>query len=197
VEPDVLETRRKRLEDFVRFRRESLTGDEKGEAQVFLDRLFRALGHAGVFEAGATPEQRVRRRDRGGTAFADLVWKPRVLIEMKKEGQDLSRHYRQAFEYWIDLVPDRPKFVVLCNFDEFWIYDLDQQLEEPVDRVALDDLPQRWEALAFLFPVEERPVFQNDLVAVTRESAALVSGVFNRLVTRGVPRIDAQRVTRL
>jgi hypothetical protein len=197
VEPDVLETRRKRLEDFVRFRRESLTGDEKGEAQVFLDRLFRALGHAGVFEAGATPEQRVRRRDRGGTAFADLVWKPRVLIEMKKEGQDLSRHYRQAFEYWIDLVPDRPKFVVLCNFDEFWIYDLDRQLEEPVDRVALDDLPQRWEALAFLFPVEERPVFQNDLVAVTRESAALVSGVFNRLVTRGVPRIDAQRVTRL
>jgi hypothetical protein len=197
VEPDVVETRRKRLEDFVRFRRESLTGDEKGEAQVFLDRLFRALGHAGVFEAGATPEQRVRRRDRGGTAFADLVWKPRVLIEMKKEGQDLSRHYRQAFEYWIDLVPDRPKFVVLCNFDEFWIYDLDQQLEEPVDRVALDDLPQRWEALAFLFPVEERPVFQNDLVAVTRESAALVSGVFNRLVTRGVPRIDAQRVTRL
>lgn len=193
VELDVLETRRERLEEFVRFRRESLTGDEKGEAQVFLDRFFRALGHEGVFEAGATLEQRVRRRDRGGTAFADLVWKPRVLIEMKKEGQDLSRHYRQAFEYWIDLVPDRPKFVVLSNFDEFWIYDLDQQLEEPVDRVDLDDLPQRWEALAFLFPVEERPVFQNDLVAVTRESAALVSGVFNRLVARGIARVDAQR----
>lgn len=193
MELDVLETRRERLEEFVRFRRESLTGDEKGEAQVFLDRLFRALGHDGVFEAGATLEQRVQRRDRGGTAFADLVWKPRVLIEMKREGQDLARHYRQAFEYWIDLVPDRPKFVVLCNFDEFWVYDLDQQLEEPVDRVALDDLPQRWEALAFLFPVEERPVFQNDLVEVTRESAALVSGVFNRLVGRGIARIDAQR----
>jgi len=193
MELDALETRRVRLEEFVRFRRESLSGDEKGEAQVFLDRLFRALGHEGVFEAGATLEQRVRRRDRGGTAFADLVWKPRVLIEMKKEGQDLSRHYRQAFEYWIDLVPDRPKFVVLCNFDEFWIYDLDQQLEEPVDRVHLDDLPQRWEALAFLFPGEERPVFRNDLVAVTRESAALVSGVFNQLIDRGVARVDAQR----
>jgi hypothetical protein len=144
AENPALDERRARLDEFVRFRQETLTGDEKGEAQVFLDRLFRAMGHEGVFEAGATLEQRVQRHDRGGTAFADLVWKPRVLIEMKKEGQDLARHYRQAFEYWINLVPDRPRFVVLCNFDEFWVYDLDLQLEEPVDRVDLDDLPRRW-----------------------------------------------------
>jgi hypothetical protein len=193
TENPALDERRGRLEEFVRFRRESLTGDEKGEAQVFLDRFFQALGHAGVFEAGATLEQRIKKHDQRGTAFADLVWKPRVLVEMKKEGQDLARHYRQAFEYWIDLVPDRPHYVVLCNFDEFWVYDLNQQLEEPVDRVALDDLPERWEALAFLFPVEERPTFQNDLVAVTRDSAALVSGVFNRLIERGVDRDAAQR----
>ena len=115
-----LVARREQLEEFVRYRRENLRGDEKGEAQVFLDRLFKALGHDGVFEAGATLEQRVTGRDRSGTAFADLVWKPRVLIEMKKGGEDLTRHYRQAFEYWIDLVPDRPHYVVLCNFDEFW-----------------------------------------------------------------------------
>ena len=115
-DPDQL---RPQLEEFVRYRHEHLRGDEKGEAQVFLDRLFRGFGHAGVFEAGATLEERVQRRDNGGTAFADLVWKPRVLIEMKRGGEDLRRHYRQAFEYWIDLVPDRPAYVVLCNFDEF------------------------------------------------------------------------------
>src|SRR5665811_1970012 len=130
--PEELPTR---LEELVRYRQEQLRGDEKGEAQVFLDRLFRALGHGGVFEAGATLEQRVRRRDNGGTAFADLVWRPRVLIEMKRAGQDLTRHYRQAFEYWIDLVPDRPQYMVLCNFDEFWVYDLNVQLDVPVHRL--------------------------------------------------------------
>jgi hypothetical protein len=184
---------RERLEGFVRYRKEHLTGDEKGEAQVFLENLFRALGHEGVRQAGATLEQRVARRDNRGTAYADLVWKPRVLIEMKKAGRDIQRDYRQAFEYWIDLVPDRPRYVVLCNFDDFWVYDLDRQLEEPVERVKLEELPYRFEALAFLLPVEERPTFRNDLVAVTRDSAAKVSGVFNRLVARGVERDVAQR----
>lgn len=184
---------RQSLEDFVRYRKEHLTGDEKGEAQVFLENLFRAFGHEGVKQAGAMLERRIKKRDNAGTAYADLEWKPRVLIEMKKAGRDLRRDYRQAFEYWIDLVPDRPQYVVLCNFDEFWIYDLNRQLDEPVDRIGIDDLSRRWEALAFLLPREEKPSFGNDLVAVTRETAAMVSAVFNRLVARGIDRDDAQR----
>ena len=43
---------------------------------------------------------RVPRRDQGGAAFADLVWKPVVLVEMKKRGTDLRKHYRQALDYW-------------------------------------------------------------------------------------------------
>src|SRR5687767_15906814 len=97
---------RERLDSLVRYRTEHLRGDEKGEAAIFLENLFRALGHEGVRQAGATLEQRVKKRDNGGTAYADLAWQPRVLIEMKRSGRDLSRDYRQAFEYWIDLVPD-------------------------------------------------------------------------------------------
>jgi hypothetical protein len=181
------------LSAFVHYRHGHLRGDEKGEAAIFLENLFRAMGHEGVRQAGATLEQRIKKRDNGGTAYADLEWKPRVLIEMKRAGRDLARDYRQAFEYWIDLVPDRPAYVVLCNFDEFWVYDLNRQLEEPVDRVLLDELPRRWEALAFLLPQEEKPTFGNDLVAVTRGTAAMVSAIFNRLVERGVEREPAQR----
>jgi hypothetical protein len=184
---------RDRLATFVDWWRANIIGDEKGQSQVFLDRFFKALGHGGVFEAGATLEERIRAKSRGGTAFADLVWKPRVLIEMKKRGQDLARHYRQAFEYWIDLVPDRPEYVVLCNFDEFWVYDLNSQLEEPVDRILVEDLPRRWDAFAFLLPRQEQPTFGNDLVAVTRETAAMVSRLFNRIVERGIDRDSAQR----
>lgn len=183
---------RERLDSFIRYRHEHLKGDEKGEAAIFLENLFQALGHEGVRQAGATLEHRIQRRDHGGTAYADLEWRPHVLIEMKKAGRDLQKDYRQAFEYWIDLVPDRPKFVILCNFDEFWIYDLNRQLDEPVDRVDLNDLSRRWEALAFLLPEPEVPSFGNDLIAVTRETAALVSRIFNQLVSR-VPRDTAQR----
>lgn len=107
--------------EFVAWVQAHLTGDEKGEAQIFLDRLFQAFGHAGLKEAGATLEMRVTKAAEagGGTAFADLVWKPVVLVEMQKRGADLQKHYRQAFDYWTRLTGGRPRYVVLCNFDEF------------------------------------------------------------------------------
>jgi len=70
----------------------TLKGDEKGEAQVFCDRLFQAFGHGGYKEAGATLEFRVKGVG-GRTKFADLLWRPRLLIEMKKRGEKLQRHY--------------------------------------------------------------------------------------------------------
>jgi len=39
-----------------------LKGDEKGEAQVFCDRLFQGFGHKGYKEAGATLEHRIKRK---------------------------------------------------------------------------------------------------------------------------------------
>lgn len=180
------------LAAFVAWCGEHIRGDEKGEAQLFLDHLFRAFGHAGLKEAGAVCEDRVKK-DGGGTAFADLVWKPVVLVEMKKRGADLSRHYRQAFDYWTRLVPGRPRYVVLCNFDEFWIYDFETQMDAPVDTVALADLPQRWGPLAFLGAVPSAPTFGNRHEEVTRQAADLLAEVFNCLVVRGIDRDTAQR----
>jgi hypothetical protein len=112
---------REKLSDFVARCRKHITGDEKGQAQIFLDRLFQAFDQGGSLDVGGSPEFRIRKADEdgGGTAFADYVWKPVVLIEMKKRGENLQKHYRQAFDYWTRLVPNRPRYVVLCNFDEF------------------------------------------------------------------------------
>ena len=128
-----------------------------------------------------------------GTSFADLIWKPRLLLEMKKRGENLFHHYQQAFDYWIHAVPNRPRYVVLCNFDEFRIYDFDKQIDEPVDTVALADLPRRYPALNFLFPDNPEPVFGNDLEAVSRDAADKVAQLFNLFVAREIPRPDAQR----
>jgi len=181
------------LEDFVEYRLTYLDGDEKGEAQVFLDRLIRAFGNRGIAEVGAKLEKRIKKNDQGGTSFADLVWAPRVLIEMKKAGVDLATTYQQAFDYWVNLVPSRPSYVVLCNFDEFWIYDLNKQVHDPVDKLRIQDLPKRWEALAFLLPVIGRPIFEQDMAAVTAAAADKVAQIFKALVDRGIDKTSAQR----
>ena len=194
-----METERaKRLADFVSWVGTNIKGDEKGEAQIFLDRFFQAFGHSGLKEAGATLEQRIKKGDGKGIGFADLVWKPVVLIEMKKRGEDLIRHYRQAFDYWTRLVPGRPRYVALCNFDEFWVYDFDTQMDAPVDRVKVAELATRWGALGFLFPKPLVPIFGNDQVAVTRKAADNLADCFNKMVDGHRPggpidRPEAQR----
>lgn len=138
--------------DFVK----TLQGDEKSEAQTFLDRFFRALGHSGAQEAGATFEYRVTKKPgssqlslfsgddlasapklKGGVKFADLLWPGRVLIEMKSRGEKLEKHYDQLFFYWSHIVPKRPPYAILCNFDELWIYDFNEQLFDPVDLIRI------------------------------------------------------------
>ncbi len=195
------------LSAFVRFA-QTLRGDEKSEAQSFLDHLFRALGHEGVIEAGATFEFRVAKKPgspqlelikgngakpKGGKKFADLLWPDRVLIEMKSRGEKLEKHYDQTFEYWTHIVPHRPPYVILCNFDEFWIYDFNTQLFDPVDRVALGELLENIASFNFLLPVWEKPIFGNNRVEVTRKAADQMATVFREIVDRGENRPRAQR----
>ena len=168
---------KQRIQEFIAYVR-TLDGDEKGEAQVFCDRLFQAFGHKGYKEAGATLEFRVTN-EKGGTKYSDLVWKPTLVLEMKKRGEILHRHYSQLFAYWERLVPKRPRYAILCNFDEFWIYDFDNQMEEPVDRVPIANLFERRSAFNFLLPTPKAPHFENNLVDVTREAAAKLAQVFN------------------
>ncbi|WP_406852982.1 DNA methyltransferase [Brevundimonas sp. BH3] len=185
-----------RLNQFVAYAL-TLDGDEKGEAQVFCDRLFKAFGHEGYKEAGAVLEYRIKKASSKGTSFADLIWKPRVLIEMKRRGEKLHLHLNQAFQYWLNAVPNRPRYVVLCNFDEFWIYDFDRQLDEPVDIVRVEELSKRYTALNFLFADNQEPLFGNDREEVSRGAAKLTAELFRRLIGRSpkkaIPRDQAQR----
>ena len=174
------------LRDFVDWWRQNIKGDEKGEAQIFLDHLMRAFGHAGTIEAGGRYEQRIRRRRNGKTtvSFADYLVPKRALIEMKKRGEDLRKHYAQLEEYWKSLESRiRPRYAVLCNFDEFWIYDFHEQYYDPVDKLPMEELTgKRRAALEFLIPDSTRaPVFQENRVQVTKEAAFLLTELYHSL----------------
>ncbi|MFM6191293.1 class I SAM-dependent DNA methyltransferase [Planktothrix sp.] len=177
------------LQQFVNYCQQYITGDEKGQAQIFLDRLFQAFGYEGALQAGATFEQRIEKAGKSGKmGFADLLWKNHVLIEMKKRGSDLQdREYRtQAERYYIRIKKsDRPRYVILCNFDEFHIYDFDNQPDDPVDMIALEDLPRRIPAFSFLEAKNLRPQFKNNQVEITEKAARRLGDVLHSLLERG------------
>ena len=184
----------KDLQAFVEYCKKHIKGDEKGEAQVFLDRFFVALGYAEGFKgAGADCEFRIRDEKKKTTSFADLVWKKRVLIEMKKVGEELSIHLQQASSYWMKLAGDRPQYIILCNFDELWIYDFNKSIYEPVDVIKLDELPIRKSSFSFLLPKPSTPVFRKDCEDVTVKAAEKVAAVFSSLKRRGINAEDALR----
>ena len=167
---------------FIEYCRKHIKGDEKGEAQTFLDHFFTALSYEDGYKgAGADCEYRIKNEKKKTTSFADLVWKPRVLIEMKKRGEDLSIHLQQAFSYWSQLVPNRPNYVVLCNFDEFWIYDFNKHIYEPQEKIDLEQLEQRKEAFTFLLPKEKKPLFNTDREDVTEKVAGYIADVYKSL----------------
>jgi hypothetical protein len=177
------------LQQFVNYCQQYITGDEKGQAQIFLDRFFQAFGYEGALQAGATFEQRIAKAGKSGNmGFADLLWKKRVLIEMKKRGSNLQdRDYRtQAERYYIRIKKsDRPRYVILCNFDEFHVFDFDNQPDDPVDIIGLQELPRRIPAFSFLEAKNLRPQFKNNQVEITEKAARRLGDVLHSLLERG------------
>jgi len=176
--------------DFITFQnyvKEFIKGDEKGEAQIFLDHFFTALGFSnGLKGAGANCEFRIKDDKKNSTKFADLVWKPIVLIEMKKRNTDLSLHYQQAFDYWTKLVPNRPQYVILCNFDEFWIYDLNVQVYEPLEKVKIEQIHEKSEVFSFMYPKPRNPIFNYNKEEVTEKAAYFVSFIYRSMINRKI-----------
>ena len=178
-----------KLQEFVTYAKQ-LKGDEKGEAQLFCDRFFRAFGHAGIIEANGTLEARIKFSS-GRTKFADCIWSPPnrdgVLIEMKKRSiRDLETHFAQARDYWIEMNPEKvigpgsqkPKYIILCNFDRFSIY---RQLSF-VDEIKIDEIIDRVGAFNFMLPEQREPIFHHNVEVISQNAARTIGELFKYLV---------------
>lgn len=185
--------------DFVKL----LEGDEKGEAQIFCDRFFRAFGHGGIIEANGGLEARIKFNSSGTTKFADCLWSPPgregVLIEMKKRSEkDLESHFPQARDYWIEMNPEKvigkgaqkPKYIVLCNFDRFLIY----KYLSLVDEISIDDFIDRSSAFNFMHVIEKEPIFHNNIEEISKDAAKILGEGFKHLIfDNKINEIVAQR----
>lgn len=178
------------IQEFIEYTKR-LKGDEKGEAQLFCDRLFRAFGHGGIIEANGQLEARIKFNETGRTKFADCLWSPDgrdgVLIEMKKRGEkNLESHFPQVRDYWIEMNPEKilgpgaqkPKYIILCNFERFIIY---KQLSR-VDEVTIEEFADRASAFNFLLIEEKEPIFENNVEAISQDASRAIGEVFKYLV---------------
>ncbi|CAK8722175.1 Site-specific DNA-methyltransferase (adenine-specific) [Candidatus Electronema halotolerans] len=178
------------LQEFVDYVKK-LKGDEKGEAQLFCDRLFRAFGHGGIIEANGVLEARIKFNTTGRTKFADCLWSPPgtdgVLIEMKKKAEkNLAAHFPQVRDYWIEMNPktvigpgaQKPTYVILCNFDHFLIY----KHLSLVDEISIDKLIDRASAFNFLLKEGKEPVFHSNVEEISQEAAKVVGQIFRHLI---------------
>ncbi|MDR0561842.1 MAG: hypothetical protein LBG73_04055, partial [Spirochaetaceae bacterium] len=76
--------------------------------------------------------------------YIDLLWKGKILIEMKSPGKDLSKAYEQAKRYADGLSSkDFPQGIVACDFCVFRYYDFSEELglAPEMHEFALAELP--------------------------------------------------------
>jgi hypothetical protein len=164
-------------------------GSEKSEAQTFLNQLLECYG-VDRLAAGARFEERTE----GG--FMDLFWPGVCIVEMKRpsEAGRLEKHREQALEYWKRSgTPSSPapRYVVLCAFHRFEVWEPGAVYGEPRTVVDLVDLPDNLDVLNFL--AGRHPVFEGGGAELTRDAVVLVTDLYQRLRDRQAADLDVLR----
>lgn len=134
-------------------------GYEKGESQPFWLSLLRNVYGVDEPEHLISFEEQVHLDH---TSFIDgSIPATHVLVEQKGLTKDLNAPIRQsdgssltpfqqAKRYSAELpYSQRPRWIVTCNFAEFWVYDMENPNGEP-EKIKLADLPTEYYRLQFL-----------------------------------------------
>lgn len=134
-------------------------GYEKGESQSFWLSLLRDVYGVEHPEQFILFEEQVHLDH---TSFIDgFIPATKVLIEQKGLGKDLNKPikqsdgtsltpFQQAKRYITELpVSMHPRWVVTCNFEEFYVYDMEKPGGEP-EKIQLADLGKEYYRLSFL-----------------------------------------------
>jgi hypothetical protein len=169
------------------------SGTERSEAQTFLNELFACYG-SDRRQVGAEFED-----FRASAGFMDLHWPTVCIWEMKAPNRDLRVGQLQVERYWkessdLDASIPAARFVVLCSFLRFEVWEPGRYPTRPLAAFDLGDLPERYDALAFLAGPHVEPNFTEHHRALTRDAAKQVASVFHALADRGAaPPDELQR----
>lgn len=159
-------------------------GYERGQSQNFWTQIFNAYGVSGQVQLKAFEH---RLKDDKSQKYVDAFIPKLVMIEQKSRGLDLNKAYNQVSKYYERLsVADKPRYIVLSNFDELWLFDIENPLNIKEYKCPLADLPKNAEWLDFLAPnaamaeiVEENPINRQATEMVAKLHQAFISDGVN------------------
>ena len=178
--------RRKAAKEFADFWKNK--GDERQEtARFWIGLLEKVLGMENPAER-IEFEKKVQLKH---TSFIDAyIPETKVLIEQKSVDTDLRKEakqsdgamltpYRQAKRY-ADEMPNslRPDWIIVCNFREFLIYDMEKPHDEPV-QVLLEDLPDKFECLQFMVDSQKTSISPEEQISL--KAGELVGKLYDAL----------------
>ena len=126
------------------------------------------------------------------TAFIDAyIPRTHVMIEQKSIEKDLGapikqsdgsllNPFQQAKRYAAELpYSQRPRWIVTCNFREFWVYDMEQPNGEP-QKILLENLEKEYYRLQFL--VDEGNEHLKREMEVSVRAGELVGVIYDKLL---------------
>ncbi len=127
------------------------------------------------------------------TKFLDAwIPEPRVLIENKSRGVKLdapqSGHdgktpLQQALEYnQARGFSEKARWIVTCNFDEIWVYDMDRPLDDP-QKIRLSELPRELARLGFLVDSSVKSVREKEK-DISIRAGRIVGELYKALLKR-------------
>ncbi len=180
--------RRAAAKHFVEFWKNA-EGYEKGESQKFWLSLLRDV--CGVEH----PEEFISFEDQvhlDHTSFIDgYIPSTHVLIEQKGLGKNLrspipqsdgtklkpiqqAQRYSSALPY-----SRRPRWIVICNFECFHIYDMEHPQADPLE-LLLSELPEKFYLLDFLTRTEDTRLVQE--MEISMQAGELVGKLYDALL---------------
>jgi len=148
--------------------------NEDSEAKSFLGDFFKVFGIES--RKFGTFEHRVKKLDEKD-GYIDLLWKQNILVEMKSRGKDLEKAHNQAMEYIQGLKDfELPKLVMICDFENFNLYDLEEGTSASF---KLNELVNNVERFGFIAGYQKKIYKEQDPVNI--EAAELMGRFHDRL----------------
>ena len=164
-------------------------GYEKGESQLFWIELLQDVFGVGTPGNIISFENQVKL---SSTSFIDAYIEPtHVLIEQKSIDKDLRKAipqsdgtlltpFQQAKRYAAELpYSKRPRWMVICNFREFHVYDMENPQGEP-EVILLENLEKEYYRLQFL--VEQGNEHLKKEMEVSLQAGEIIGEIYDEFL---------------
>lgn len=151
---------------------------ERAEKDTFWNDFFNVFGISR--RRLATFEEPVKKLN-NKQGFIDLFWKGTLLVEHKSKGKDLDAAFEQATDYFHGIKEhDLPKYVLVSDFENFKLYDLDDKKEH---EFSIKDFHKKIKLFGFIAGYQKRSFKDEDPVNI--KAAELMGKLHDQLEESG------------